>query len=204
MCKKIMIGLVLVCLCHSVTGQVRKRPYELGVHWGVSLPASGNFMNKASWIAPSLEYTWHALPWFAVGGEVKYLSGQEKGQTSDYYDGGPVNGYTDREIASFGASVPFYFSYPLDNDRFEPYVRLSGGIINTRYKITGDQINRSMIQKWAGTADLGIGCRYYWGEGRRWGMDLRCMHRWSHSSWDLMGIRNDNRFEVSWGLLLRL
>lgn len=196
-------GLILLCLCNCLTGQVKKgRSHELGVHWGVSLPASGNFMNKASWIVPSAEYTWHVLPWFAAGGYVEYMSGQENGMTSDSYEGDPVSGYTDRKMSSFMAAVPFYFSYPLG--RFEPYVRLSGGVVNTTCKITGDQINRSVMQKWAGVADLGIGCRYYWDEGCRWGVDLRCMRRWSNYSWELMDVRNDNRFEISLGVLVRL
>lgn len=203
--KKIMVLAALSCLYGGLSGQVKtERPHYVGGYWGVSLPSSGNFMKGASWTAPAAEYTFQVVPWFAFGGYVGYVSGQEKGITSDRYEGDAVSGYTDRQMSSFRCGIPFYFSYSSGNRRFEPYIRLAGGAVNTDYKIAGDQINRSEVRKWSVFADAGVGCRYFLNKERRWGIDLRCTQKWNQASWELMDIGNDNRFELSLGILLKI
>lgn len=203
--RKMIVLVVLTCVYGCLMGQIKnERTHYLGGYWGVSIPSAGNFMNRASWMVPSAEYTWHAFSWFATGACVGYLSGQEKGTTSDHYEGDPVSGYTDRQLSSFLCGIPFYFSYPSGSHRFQPYVRLAGGMANTTYEITGDQINRSVVRKWSGFANVGIGCRYFFNPEHKWGLDLRCMQSWSGPSWELTDVRNNNRFELSLGILIKI
>lgn len=205
MYRKGIALIVLVCMYSCLVGQVKnERAHYLAGYWGVSLPPAGNLMNRVSWVQPSAEYTWHALSWFATGGYLGYLSGREKEMTSDRYEGDPVSGYTDRKISSFLCGVPFYFSYPSAVCRFQPYLRLAAGLANTTYKITGDQINRSVVREWSGFAGVGIGCRYFFNPEHKWGLDVRCTRNWGGPSWKLMDVRNNDRFELSLGVLIKI
>lgn len=202
---KIIILLLLTFTQSCLMGQRKKECSQyLGGYYGISIPLSGNFMIHTSWAVPSVEYTWHIGQWFAVGAYMGYFSSQEKGITSDQYEGDRVNGYTDRKISSFQLGIPLYFSFQPENNRFKPYMRLSGGESNIAYEITGDQINYSLRRKWSGFADLGFGCRFFFNDEQKWGLDICGTHKWSLSPWKLMDIPDNNRFEITLGILIKI
>lgn len=200
-----IVILVLICVHGGLLGQRKsERSHYLGAYYGMSIPLSGNFMKHISPVMFSAEYTWHVLPWFTVGGYAGYSSGEEKGLTSDRYEGDLVNGYTERQVSLLRCGIPFYFSFPSEYNRLEPYIRVAGGVSNVTYKIKGDQINRSFVCQWSGVIDLGFGCRFFFNEEHQWGLDFCGTYRWNPSSWKLMNVQNNHCFELSLGILIKL
>ena len=173
----IVISLLTFCSAEALQGQA------VGVHsislwWGASVPmGDGSFLNKTTVVTPSLEWDYRFNPHFSLGVSGGYLRGHEEGQTHDNYDGGLVDGLTERTFSSISGLVHVRY-YPLgDSSPWQPYVILGGGVSYGQFDITGDVINITQRKSTSLALKPGLGLRLATNNKLFFNVDCSWMYR---------------------------
>lgn len=105
--------LILVALLLSAFSVQAQDRNSISLGWGSPTPAGGgNFLNRTSWIDPSLDWEYHLLPRLSAGVSVGYGYACEKGMTHDRVEEATVDGYSERTLQTIPVQVRLRY-FPL-------------------------------------------------------------------------------------------
>ena len=155
----IVISLLTLCSAVVLQGQA-VGVHSISIGWGASVPmGDGSFLNKTTVVTPSVEWDYRFNPHFSIGVAAGYLTGHEEGKTQDHYEGGLVDGLTERTFSSVSGLVQARY-YPLGSTTsWQPYVMVGGGVSYGQFDITGDVINTTERKNTSLALKPGVGLR---------------------------------------------
>ena len=196
-------GHILLPVALSLMGTLTAvaQDHSISLDWGGHIPTGGgNFRNETSWIAPSVGWDRHILPWLSVGYSVGYGYAHEKGITRDRYDGAIVDGYSERKLSLVPVQARVRF-FPLgQSTAFRPFVSVTGGVQYARFFITGETIQTTAANSWGGVFSAAAGVRYYPVRKRGFFIEASGGWQWAGNRFNVMNTKSQKGVEVRLGV----
>lgn len=198
--KLYLLALLLLLITPAARSQEVSSKNSLNIGWGIAFPAQGNFENNTSFVVPSLGYERLISPKFSAGFSAGMLYTKESGVTRDRCcDGALIDGYSDRKLSLIPLQLyARYFPTGGSGASFQPFLSVAGGVQYACFQITGDQINTSRRNNWAGVFTPELGVRY--AAGKRTYIDLSGYFQYGGNKWALMKTTSQQYFGVRAGI----
>ena len=205
--RPILLIWIFTVLCGVSRGEAQERSCSqtLSLLWGASVPAGDNFLNRTTFIAPTLEWELRFPKAWAVGISAGVIRGNESGRTSDRFETDFVSGVSSRRL-TLVPLTGYGRWYPLTGckSNFQPYVSVGIGAEFVSYFITGEAINTSKAKRWSYLGTGEIGCRYIFSREGRLSLDLRGSYLLGGSDWETVDKKGDRRFGIALGINIKL
>lgn len=203
--RVILLILAFTILCGIYQGRAQERVHSISLLWGMSVPAGDNFLNRTTFIAPQLEWELRFPGAWAVGISTGCIRGDERGRTSDRFEGDFISGFSSRRL-TLVPITGYGRWYPLAgcSTDLQPYVSVGLGAEFVSYFIAGETVSTSKAQRWSYLATGEIGCRYALCKKGRVSLDLRGSYFSGGSSWKTVEKKGDCRFGIAMGVNFKL